>query len=259
VVYIALEGIDTARISAWLDHHAVDELPDLRWSIDGVDLRRRDDQDRLIALVRQHGAEFVFLDTLNRSISNFEENGSKDMGVIIGFADRLRHEVRAGLIGIHHTPRDGGNPRGHTSLEDAADTVVYVTGTTNPRHLKVTKQRNAPAGTAFGFRIVQHRTGGALVGPVRPTTDLDQLTGKQSELVQVLVQNPSSLPGTHKDLKELAMSALDMGGSTFNDALKGLVDKGILTKEEEGKGTPYEWTEAGEKLAADISNGDGPT
>ena len=55
------------------------------------------------------------------------------------------------------------------------------------------------------------------------------------------------------------MSALDMGGSTFNDALKGIVNKRILAKEGEGKGAWYVWTDAGERLTADISNGDGPT
>jgi hypothetical protein len=259
VLYVALEGIDSARIEAWQSHHSVDGLPDLVWIDDAIDLNKRGYQDRLIALAREFDVGLVVVDTLNRSVSDFDENGSKDMGAIIGFADRLRHEAGAGLTGIHHTPRDGSNPRGHTSLEDAADTIFLVTGTTNPRHLKVTKQRNARAGTAFGFRIVQHPTGGALATPVGPGTELDQLTGKQRELVQGLVQNPSSLPSTHKDLKELAMSALDIGKSTFDDALKGLVTKGILAKEGEGKGTLYVWTDAGEKLAADIGRGDGPT
>jgi hypothetical protein len=198
-------------------------------------------------------------DTLNRSVSDFDENGSKDMGLIIGSADRLRHEAGAGFTGLHHTPRDASNPRGHTSLEDAADTILLVTGATNPRRLRVTKQRNAPVGTAFGFRIVQHPTGGALAAPIGPTTDLDQLTGKQRELVRGFVQNPSLLPGTHKDLKEWAAGRLDMSESTFNDALKGLAHRGILAKEGEGKGTLHVLTDTGSELAADIRSGDGPT
>ena len=259
VLYVALEGIDNARIVAWQSHHSVGGLPDLVWIDEAIDLKKMSDQDRLIALALEFDVGLSMFDTLNRSVSDFDENGSRDMGAIIGFADRLRREVGAGFVGLHHPPRVGGNPRGHTSLEDAADTIFLVTGTANPRRWKVTKQRNAPAGTRQDFRIVQHPTGGAVVAPVGPPTDLDQLTGKKRRLVQGLVQNPSSVPGTHKDLKELAISALDMGGSTFNDALKGLVNKGILAKEREGKGALYVWTDVGGRLAADIKNGDGPT
>jgi hypothetical protein len=251
VLCVDLEGIDNDRVTAWMNHHGVTELPDLLWITEGIDLKRTSDQDRLIDAAGTFGAGSVMIDTLNRSVSDFDENGSRDMGAIIGFADRLRHEARAGLTGIHHTPRDGGNPRGHTSLEDAADTIFLVTGTANPRRWRVTKQRNAPAGTVFGFRIVQDPTGGAVVAPIGPTTELDQLTGKQRELVQGFVQNPACLPGTHKNLKELAANVLDMRKSTFNDALKGLVDKGILAKEGEGKGASYVWTDAGSKLAAE--------
>ena len=259
VLYAALEAIDNARVTAWQDHHKVGSLPGLKWFVDGVNLKNRAHQDELIAAVQDSGAQWVVLDTLNRAISGFDENGSADMGLVIALADRLRLEADCGLLVVHHTPRTENNPRGHTSLEDAADTILTVTDGKKSRRVEVTKQRNAPPGLTLTFQVVGHPKGGAYITAVDPASDLDQLTPSEQSLVQALVQYPPVLPGTHKDLKERAVVELEMVESTFGNALNGLVDKGILAKDGEGKGTPYEWTEAGEKLAADISDGDGPT
>jgi hypothetical protein len=260
VIYAALEGIDNARVTAWLEHHDVESLPGLEWIVGGINLKNRAHQDELIAAVRDSGAHWFILDTLNRSISGFEENGSADMGLIIALADRLRLEADCGLLVVHHTPRNENNPRGHTSLEDAADTILTVTaGKGGRRVLEVTKQRNAPSGLTLTFQVVGHPKGGAYITAVDPASNLDQQTASQQSLVQALVQYPSVLPSTHKDLREWAERALEMKKSTFSGVRLGLVGKGILRKEGDGKGARYMLTEAGEKLAADISNGDGPT
>jgi hypothetical protein len=248
VLYAAIEVIDNARVSAWQDHHKVGSLPGLKWFVGSVNLKNRAHQDDLIAAVRDSSIELLVLDTLNRAISGFDENGSADMGLIIALADRLRLDADCGLLVVHHTPRTENNPRGHTSLEDAADTILTVTEKSGRRVLSVTKQRNAPSGLTLTFRVVGHPKGGAYITAVDPASDLDQHTASEQSLVQALVQNPSVLPGTHKDLKEMAVGELRMGVSTFGNALNGLVDNGILAKDGEGKGTLYEWTKAGEKL-----------
>jgi hypothetical protein len=44
VVYIDLEGIDNDRVTAWMNHHGVTELPDLLWIAEGIDLKRTSDR-----------------------------------------------------------------------------------------------------------------------------------------------------------------------------------------------------------------------
>jgi hypothetical protein len=39
------------------------------------------------------------------------------MGSFVANCDRLREEIGATVLAVHHTPRGGSKPRGHTSLE----------------------------------------------------------------------------------------------------------------------------------------------
>jgi hypothetical protein len=250
VLYVALEGFDSARVRAWQDHHQTDSLPDLEWRLDGINLKSRAEQDALIAAVRESDAKFVVLDTLNRSVASFDENSSADMGLVIRFADRLRIEADAGLIVVHHSPRDGSNPRGHSSLEGAVDTVLNITAKNKNQYLlRVTKQRNSPSGETVKFRITAHAaTGGAVVTAIGPTRELDQLKRNERRLVQFLVQDPVVVPGTHGDLMKRAVTENEMGKSSFNAALKGLVDQEILDRQDDGKGSLYDWTSTGQEV-----------
>ena len=55
-----------------------------------------------------------------------DENSSKDMGNLIAGADALCRATGATVLLVHHTPRNGDNLRGHTSLEGAVDTAIWV-------------------------------------------------------------------------------------------------------------------------------------
>ncbi len=261
VLYLALEGIDNSRIRAWMAHRHIDSLPDLEWITDGVNLKRGADQDALISKVQETKARLVILDTLNRSIAGFEENSSADMGVVIGFADRLRNEANAVFLVVHHSPREGNNPRGHSSLENAADTILSATINAKGTHiLTVSKQRNAPDGATVKYRIAAHpSTGGAVIESVGPIHELDQLTGNERGLVQLLVQNPKVVPGPHATLQQAAVTHGGMAKSSFNAALKGLANKDILDRSSEGKGALYEWTAAGLQAIQAVRGREGPT
>jgi hypothetical protein len=261
VLYAALEGIANRRIEAWQSHNNIDSLPDLEWTMDGVNLRNPGDQTALVGTVRDLGIRYLILDTLNRSISNFDENGSADMSLIVAFADRLRRDAACGLLVVHHTPRDGKNPRGHTSLEDAADTVISVTGRTKGTHiLEVVKQRNAADGERIEFRIVTNvSTGSAVIAAHDPVQDSDQLTPNENRLVQALVQEPPILPATHGQIKERVVDQGDMPKSSFNDALRSLASKGVVGKEGSRKGALYDWTELGRTVDRKGVSHDGPT
>ncbi len=261
VVYAALEGMDKRRIEAWRNHNNVDSVPDLHWIEDGFDLRQAAHRDAPIEAVTESEAEFLIIDTLNRSLSRFDENGSVDMGLIVDFADRLRRDAASGLLVPHHTPREGRNPRGHTSLEDGADTILWVTQKSKDSHvLEVSKQRNGEEGEQIRFRIVTHESSGsAVIAAVGPSRKLDQPKGNESRLVQCLVQKPSVVPGTYTQLMRRAEIDIGMVKSSFTAALNGLVSKEILDHTGEGKGAQYVWGKNSEEMIRRLLGDDGPT
>jgi hypothetical protein len=99
------------------------------------------------------------------------------------------------------------------------------------------------------FRITPHAaTGGAVVTAIGPTHELDQLKRNERRLVQFLVQDPVVVPGTHGDLMKRAVTEIGMSRSSFNAALKGLADQEIFDHQDDGKGSLYDWTSAGQEM-----------
>ena len=53
----------------------------------------------------------------SRALAGADENTSDAMGCFIINCDRLREEIGATVLGVHHTPSGGQKPRGSTVLE----------------------------------------------------------------------------------------------------------------------------------------------
>lgn len=67
----------------------------------------------------------VVIDTLNRTLSG-SENSDEDMAAYIAAADAIRIAFRCAVIIVHHSGKDRKGPRGHSSLQGAADVVIRV-------------------------------------------------------------------------------------------------------------------------------------
>jgi len=92
----------------------------------------------------------VVFDTLSRSIPGGDENSAEDMTALVAVADRLRDEIGAATLVIHHTGKDPSRgARGHSSLFSAADMVLSV----SDKCATVEKARDAVAGEQFPFRL----------------------------------------------------------------------------------------------------------
>jgi RecA-family ATPase len=118
VVYLAPEGGHSVhlRFHAWCRYHDVDPSDDLPFRTVPVriDLCTSDaDLAEIIANIRaaeqQLGAcVLVVVDTVSRALAGADENTSDAMGCFIVNCDRLREEIGATVLAVHHTPR-GGN------------------------------------------------------------------------------------------------------------------------------------------------------
>lgn len=96
----------------------------------------------------------VVIDTLNRSL-NGSESSDQDMGADIRAADQLREQFRCAVIIVHHCGLERGRPRGHTSLEGAADAQIAVTrdGATGDIVAKVDWMKDGAGGDEIVTRL----------------------------------------------------------------------------------------------------------
>jgi DNA-binding transcriptional ArsR family regulator len=96
----------------------------------------------LAVLADELGADLSVVDTLSRTMVGANENAPESMTLAVDNADKLRREHGATVL-VHHKPRDGVNPRGHTALEGAVDTMIEVAAGDGGIILHSRKAKNA--------------------------------------------------------------------------------------------------------------------
>jgi hypothetical protein len=118
--------------------------------LDPVETAELIGQLRLLAEECKEELALVVFDTLARSMSGGDENAAGDMGQVIAAADRIRDELGAGTMVIHHTGKDPTKgARGSSALFAAADTVVSVVD----KVATVEKSRDGISGEALPFEL----------------------------------------------------------------------------------------------------------
>lgn len=161
VVYVAAEAGASIlrRFCAWRDQHR-DEQQGSRIPLAiltrGANLLDVGDVAALIAALRDLSEAaalplgLVVFDTLSRSMPGGDENAAEAMTQAVGAADRIRDELGAGCIIVHHSGKDmERGARGHSSLKAAADTVLQVV----ERVATVEKSRDGSTGDKFPFDL----------------------------------------------------------------------------------------------------------
>jgi len=158
VVYVALEGASgiTNRLMAWEKHH-VKLIPDsFKVVTDHLSLFNDGDIEVFAKALLDHGASdsVIFIDTLNQSAPEADENTSKDMGRIISRAMRLQELTNSLVILVHHTGKDAGKGlRGHSSLNAALDAAIEVKKDTKGRAWSLSKSKDGVDGVPNNFRL----------------------------------------------------------------------------------------------------------
>jgi AAA domain/Bifunctional DNA primase/polymerase, N-terminal len=163
-LYVAAEGggdVDK-RLTAWENKHRMPsgvlvypEPIDLYAHARGKVIEPTTPQiSTLLAVMRQLRIEVVCFDTLNRCTPGMEENSSMDSSIVNA---RVQEFTKAGMtvIMVHHTPRDGSNPRGSTAIEGATDHGIRVDRPN--RHgmaVKVTNERQKDHADGGGLDLV---------------------------------------------------------------------------------------------------------
>jgi DNA polymerase I-like protein with 3'-5' exonuclease and polymerase domains len=106
----------------------------------------------------------VVVDTQARTSVGVDENSAKDIGQLIGNLDAVRTACPdTAVLVIHHTPRGSTNPRGSTSIEGAADTILLAVKDESLVTVKATKQKDSDGGPEILLRLVPKGNGSAVL------------------------------------------------------------------------------------------------
>jgi len=161
VVYVAAEAGDSIlrRFITWRDEklsEARERRIPLAIVTRGANLLNTAEVDDLIDALREISADadtplrVVVFDTLSRSIPGGDENSAQDMTRIVQCADRIRDELKASTVFVHHSGKDATKgARGHSALFAAADTVISVAD----GEATVEKSRDGESGQTYGFNL----------------------------------------------------------------------------------------------------------
>jgi AAA domain len=137
VAYLAPEGGHSVhlRYHAWCRYHKTDPCDDrtpFRTIPISIDLCTSNaDLTEIIANIKAAAVELgpcilVVVDTVSRAIAGANENAPDDMGKFVLNCDRLREEIGATVLAVHHTPKGGTEPRGHSCLKNGSEIRILA-------------------------------------------------------------------------------------------------------------------------------------
>jgi len=165
VVYVAGEGAVSVQLRVAAYRKAHPEIPaGIPFCVlpQAVDFLDPESVERLIGTIRGLESEAgertvqVIIDTLSRAM-NGNENAPEIMGAAIDSAEHIRASCTdAAVVFIHHAGKDPTKgARGHSKLNAAIDTEIFVEGKSGVRVATVQKQRDIQIGDKFAFELRQ--------------------------------------------------------------------------------------------------------
>lgn len=266
VAYLAPEGGHSVhlRFHAWCRHQGLDPSDDsmpFRTVPVRVDLCKSDaDLKEIIANIK--AAEpmlgrciLVVVDTVSRALDGGDENSPADMGNFVANCDRMREATAATVLGVHHTPKEGDNPRGHTCLKNGSEIRMLAKKIANGLFLLTLEHlKDGAAGDELLFELQSamvgtNEDGEAVEGGLVVETDVrpagapgnphGKLTDRQMRLVQELRKEAAATKRSEfstKEFRELCIRSgavdLDAPASSqrrlHTDLKMQLTNKGLI-------------------------------
>jgi hypothetical protein len=242
VVMVAAEGAEhlQKRIHAWKrsERMATDESANLYLVEGAIDLRDPEAVTQFITEASTRRPVMVILDTLARCTPGADENSAKDMGEAMAALDRIKVELQAAVVALHHTNASDTRERGSTAIRGAADVLLFVDRADDLLTVRPDKAKDTALPDALSLELNPiHGTDSCVLvrrglGP--------SLTSNGRRLIRLLsdVHNNGA---THDELKRTSK----IPHSTFVRTLKTLQDLGHVSK----RGRYYSLTWMGQVTA----------
>lgn len=154
VLYVAGEDILGIRQRFEALRRVHGPVPGLKLIAEAMDLAEFAHQKALGRAIIAHRPGLVILDTMASVFPDLDENDPAQMGVAIQAMGGLSINCGSAVMVLHHPPKSGDTPRGHSKLNAALDLTLHVEGSgTDQRKVTARKNRAGPSGTGFAFAI----------------------------------------------------------------------------------------------------------
>jgi hypothetical protein len=156
VFYVAAEdghGM-RARLKALREEHGDADSFKLVEGVSNLLTPKAPDLEALTSAVKAQSPALIVIDTLAVAFPGLEENDAKGMGHVVAVARSLTR-WGAAVILIHHDTKDGGNglPRGHSLLNGALDSNLYLKRRDGLVTGQLTKNRNGSTDEKLAFTV----------------------------------------------------------------------------------------------------------
>jgi AAA domain len=224
-IYIVLEGAPGIhqRVRAWEDFYGMEMgvtfLVPRKFHI----VR---DATPLGMLAAELQAALVIIDTQNRATVGLDENSNVDMGLMIASLDEVREQCGACVGIVHHTSTEGRRPRGHSSIDAAASTLIRVARDGALVKVENTKQKDHGQSRSLALAATERAGGLVLAQDGADLAVADSERKVWSALKDVVAVKGGA---THTELKQ-AVTSVGMPVRTFNWALRRLYDRKLITR-----------------------------
>jgi hypothetical protein len=240
VVYVAAEGVGDLglRHEALRIGRDLDDIPDLGYITEPVNLYSDHDIGYLLDLLDGRAPALIVFDTLARSMDGGDENFAKDMNAVIKHVDRLRQETGATVMLLHHPGQDTSRERGSTALKGAADVVIKLTGkVTDTVTMRCDKMKMAAPFEKVSIQFEE--TGQSLAVVSRALTPI--LTEKERACLTLVSPESLTYGAWHKAFENAGHGSK----TSFDRARRALQNKGFVEKSNEIRRATYGITGSG--------------
>lgn len=250
VVYIAAEGQFglARRVRAW--EIANDTTVENLYVIgNSINISDTEDQTRLINTIKEiersnkTKIKLIVIDTLARCF-NGDENTSRDMGKFINGCDKIKEEVEASILCIHHSGKDGDKgARGSSSLKAACDYEYLVKRSKKANTLSLinTKQKDGEEAISLeieldsidlGITCDEHKPVTSLARKKPPTISTKNTDSKKCQIYTIL-EGKMNGSATRKDIRnEIFNKSKDKPSPAdrqrFSRAINNLLSNGLI-------------------------------
>lgn len=194
--------------------------------------------------------KLVVIDTLARSLFGGDEDSSRDMGLLVEAADRIRHASPGStVLLIHHDTKNGRSMRGSSALFGALNTLIrFKRLAGNIVTLECVAQKDAaPFDPPVRFQLQQvtlpDGETSLIPAAIDPAVTATLTAG--DEKVQRVLQALGAFgegPVETKDWYEAVSVAAPLSRSRFNDYRAALIEDDLVVLATRGK---YQLTERG--------------
>jgi RecA-family ATPase len=238
IVYITGEGEEgfRQRVEAWSEAHPLAPPLDRNRAIFLPEAVNLLDEKAVDALIEQLGEiepakpSLVVIDTLARCMVGGDENSSRDVGLAVHAADRLKRALGCTVLLIHHTAKKMKTERGSGALRGAADTMLRVAKSPEGLKLHCEKQKNSAAFKPIQLSITEIELGEILSSLVVAYDPAGDLTDAQRRTLQAVGKAGATFD-----------EMLDDGvpRTSLRRALRELVSAGLVKRPLAHKGGRY--------------------